>query len=179
MTGTKRAYAGKLGPWARGGCRGNRYLDMGLQGRPDYRRILQVEPEGGKWYWLEVRLEDGRRVVRWCGCNTYEVALYEVGGMMDEKLYMYRGEVDTVIAFDPVDAKLVVHEQSCCDLDEIDDRFEQVNPDTEIEVFYPDAAMILREEFVFIPKNAKVVVRAPAADWIASHGRGVLASTEW
>ena len=79
--GKRRQYAGKLGPWARGGCVGTRYLDTGLQGRPVYSRIVRAEPEGGQWRWVRVWLEAEHQpsseprswqVVRWCGCNTYE-----------------------------------------------------------------------------------------------------------
>ena len=71
---TRFEYAGKLGPWARGGCKGTRYLDIGPCGKPEYRRILRAEKEGESWAWIAVLIESrwGRRIVRWCGCNTYE-----------------------------------------------------------------------------------------------------------
>ena len=97
----------------------------------------------------------------------------------EEKLRMYRGEYELVIATDPVDAKLVIHDECGVDLDEIDDHFEEIDPAEEIQVAYPDGIVFMREEFEFLPESGIVTVKAKVADWIARHGRGVLSSENW
>jgi len=68
-----RSYSGKLGPWVRGGCKGIRYLDVGYQGKPDYRRIDHAEKDGPTWRYLRLNVEGVHRpLVRWCNCNIYE-----------------------------------------------------------------------------------------------------------
>ena len=49
--------AGKLGPWARQGVKGVRYLATGPQKQPAYRRILSAKKEGDFWRYLRVRLD--------------------------------------------------------------------------------------------------------------------------
>lgn len=67
--------AGKIGPWARRGAKGVRYLATGPQGQPVYRRILSAEKEGDTWHYVRVRLEGEDDVLScWCGTNTYEEA---------------------------------------------------------------------------------------------------------
>lgn len=68
-------HAGKLGPWARLGAEGVRYLATDPQKQPIYRRILSAEKEGDNWRYLQVCLE-GEVGVRscWCGTNVYEEA---------------------------------------------------------------------------------------------------------
>lgn len=67
-------YAGKLGPWARHGMQGTRYLDRGKQASPDYRKITDVtEGSDGTWRYICVRLESSEDwLCVWCGTNTYE-----------------------------------------------------------------------------------------------------------
>jgi len=50
-------HAGKLGPWARRGMRGTRYLAVGLQGQHEYARIESAEKSGGSWRYVLVKLE--------------------------------------------------------------------------------------------------------------------------
>lgn len=97
----------------------------------------------------------------------------------EKKLRMYRSEIDTVIATDPIDAKLVIHNEQSIDLEEISDDFEEIDPNEEIEIEYPDGIITMMAEFTFLPPTGRVIVKARAADWIASHGRGVLGSSEW
>ena len=67
----KRNYAGKLGPWVRGGCKGTRYLQTGLQGQHKYEEILSANKEEETWFWIRVELKD-HSLLRWCNTNTYE-----------------------------------------------------------------------------------------------------------
>ena len=68
-----RLYSGKLGPWARYGAKGKRYLDVGYQGQPDYRLIESVEKDGDNWRYLRVQVAGiSDTLVRWCSCNIYE-----------------------------------------------------------------------------------------------------------
>jgi len=65
--------AGKLGPWARHGCRGDRYLAVGLQEKPEYKRISWAENGGDTWRYVRVLLEGqphGR--LHGCGTTVYE-----------------------------------------------------------------------------------------------------------
>lgn len=70
--------AGKLGPWARGGCEGERFLDMGLQGRPKYMQILKAERDGDDWRYVRVIVKEGEHLTstypKWCGTNVYKRA---------------------------------------------------------------------------------------------------------
>ena len=66
--------AGKLGPMARYKHlqRKPYFLDVGLQGHPDYVEILLVRSEGDTLHYWTLDLEGGRTVERWCGTNVYE-----------------------------------------------------------------------------------------------------------
>jgi len=64
---------GKIGPWARLGAEGVRYLAIGSAKQTVYRRILSAEKEGDSWYYLLVRLEGEYDALScWCGTNIYE-----------------------------------------------------------------------------------------------------------
>ncbi len=66
-------YAGKIGPWARNADRwGDRYLDVGLQGRPEYLKIVSAEKGGDTWREVKVQVEFGQTVYRGCGTNIYK-----------------------------------------------------------------------------------------------------------
>ena len=68
---TYKLYAGKLGPWARGGCKGTRYLQVGLQGKHEYKKIISATKDKDTWYWIRVNLGDFS-LLRSCNCNIYE-----------------------------------------------------------------------------------------------------------
>lgn len=61
-------YAGKLGPWARRGGPGRRFLDVGFQGHPRMCEIARVEKEGESWRYIRVYMV-GSNKPRSCGCN--------------------------------------------------------------------------------------------------------------
>lgn len=70
-------HAGKLGPWARNDkptreCWPDRYLAVGSQNKPTYKRIIDVErgPEG--WRYISVLLEGSEEpTLHGCNTNTY------------------------------------------------------------------------------------------------------------
>jgi hypothetical protein len=51
------ALAGKLGTWVRHGCKGMRYLAIGSQCSPTYRRIVSAERTSENGYYIDVLLE--------------------------------------------------------------------------------------------------------------------------
>jgi hypothetical protein len=66
--------AGKLGPWARRGMEGERYLAVGPQLTPTYRRIADTcKADDGTWRYVRVRLEgEDEYNHHGCGTNVYE-----------------------------------------------------------------------------------------------------------
>ena len=65
-------HAGKLGPWARAGAKGTRFLDVGSQGAPAYRQITSVVKHGETWRYISVTVAHGENVweTRSCGSGT-------------------------------------------------------------------------------------------------------------
>lgn len=74
-TKARYVYDGKIGPWARHGCAGDRYLDVGEQGLPKYERITSAKRAGKTWRYLEVETAPGPRLVsryrKFCSTNIY------------------------------------------------------------------------------------------------------------
>ena len=71
---SKGFYAGKLGPWARYGCKGTRRLNIGTYDEPEYARIISAEKHGDTWHYVRVTVEGVMGMgllIRWCGCNIY------------------------------------------------------------------------------------------------------------
>ena len=65
--------AGKLGRWAKGGRKGDRYLKLRDLGKASYRKILTAE-KTETWHYVKVTLEEEAltRVV-WCGVQVYGI----------------------------------------------------------------------------------------------------------
>jgi Holliday junction resolvase RusA-like endonuclease len=66
--------AGKLGPWARLGMEGERYLAVGPQGKPAYRRIADArKADDGTWRYVRTRIEhEDDYHHHGCGTNIYK-----------------------------------------------------------------------------------------------------------
>ena len=60
--------AGKLGPWAREGCRGERFVGVyGPDGALRYERVLAAEKAGPTWRSVLVKTKSGEALI---GCNA-------------------------------------------------------------------------------------------------------------
>lgn len=72
---SKYTVAGKLGPWARYGCRGERYLMVGSKEKGHYALIKHVEKSGDTWRYIDVLVEGSSEPhAHGCGTNTYRKA---------------------------------------------------------------------------------------------------------
>lgn len=96
-----------------------------------------------------------------------------------EPLCLFRGEMEIVIAYNSEDAQALAREYSFYEKDEPIGDFKQVGPGVEIEIEEPDGISAMREQYSYLPLSGRVFVRAKAADWIASHGRGLLGCSEY
>lgn len=100
---------------------------------------------------------------------------------MDTELKLFRAEWDTmavlIIAFDLDDAKRVFASENM--FDDMPDKYTQIGFDEIVEIEEPDGILQMQKEYSYLPKSGRVFVRATARDWIDSHGRGTIGSTEW
>lgn len=64
--------SGKLGPWARNGGQGHRYVTMGVQGHEEHIQIEHAEKDGDTWRYIRVTTKTGETLLLGCGTNIYQ-----------------------------------------------------------------------------------------------------------